>query len=143
MRFPVRNGDYIMKKKDDEKRQKVENVRKRKELKELNKTLIHKKVKRIKPNSSNRQNREAKENYDAEKERIKCSLCEDDLYSDTEEDSEKILVAIIVLGGIIYVARNLLRVHTMKLQLETLHVMCVNKREQKSASREMRPLKLQ
>ncbi|KAK9751722.1 hypothetical protein QE152_g4791 [Popillia japonica] len=78
-----------MKKKDEEKRQKVENVRKRKELKELNKTLIHKKVKRIKPNSSNRQNREAKENYDAEKERIKCSLCEDDLYSDTEEDSEK------------------------------------------------------
>nr|CAI5818622.1 unnamed protein product [Callosobruchus analis]CAI5818749.1 unnamed protein product [Callosobruchus analis] len=78
-------------KKKEEKQKKLENVRKRKELRELNQSTAVQFRKRKKLSPKKKTDSQSKENtyVDEGKERINCFLCEDELYSDAEEDSEK------------------------------------------------------
>ncbi|VEN39721.1 unnamed protein product, partial [Callosobruchus maculatus] len=79
-------------KKEEEKQKKLEGVRKRKELKELNQNTAAQTKKRKKVSAKKKIDTQSKENdtnSNEDKERISCFFCEDDLYSEAEEDSEK------------------------------------------------------
>lgn len=77
-------------KKDEIKKKKIEDVRKRKDMRELNRqTQNMRKRNKSKEITNKVKKHERPEDSDTQKEKVKCSLCDEVLFSDAEEDSEK------------------------------------------------------